>query len=90
MYQHIVCESQNDPSEIGKKAIQVAESTNPTPKGRIFVGYCLIVASPAIGWMLEDRGFSGINNRIIVLAVLVAGVLLTLVGKMTLDASKQQ
>jgi hypothetical protein len=50
--------------------------------GRMYLGYCLTIASPAIGWVLEDLGMLQISARMISLAVLVGGVLLTSVGTM--------
>jgi hypothetical protein len=50
--------------------------------GRMYLGYCLTIAAPAIGWVLEDLGTLQISARMISLAVLVGGVLLTSVGTM--------
>ena len=48
--------------------------------GRMFLGYCLTAASPAISWVLSDLGMIESSARIISLAVLVAGALLISVG----------
>jgi hypothetical protein len=50
--------------------------------GRMFVGYSLTIIAPAIGWILEDLGATQISARMVALAVLVGGVLLTSVGNM--------
>jgi hypothetical protein len=50
--------------------------------GRMFIGYCLTAASPAISWVLSDLGMIESSARIIALAVLVAGALLVSVGSM--------
>lgn len=48
--------------------------------GRMFLGYCLTAASPAVSWVLSDSGLDEIQARIIALATLVAGALLISVG----------
>lgn len=50
--------------------------------GRMFLGYCLTLASPAIGWTLADLGMIESSARIIALAVMVGGALLLTVGSM--------
>jgi len=57
----------------------------PTSSGRIWLGHCLTIAAPAVGWVLEDRGLMKIQARMICLAVLVAGVLLSAIGTMGRD-----
>ncbi|MBI4859437.1 MAG: hypothetical protein HY815_04145 [Candidatus Riflebacteria bacterium] len=51
------------------------------PSGRIWLGYCLTIAAPAIGWVLEDRdAMSKFWARIMCLAVLILGVAMTAIG----------
>lgn len=48
--------------------------------GRMFLGYCLTAASPAVSWILSDNGMDEMQARIIALAVLVGGAMLIAVG----------
>lgn len=50
--------------------------------GRMFLGFCLTAAAPAVSWVLADAGIFEPHARIIALSVLVAGVLLVSVGSM--------
>jgi cation transporter-like permease len=50
--------------------------------GRMFLGYCLTIAAPAIGWTLADLGMIESSARIIALAVMTGGALLLTVGSM--------
>ena len=56
------------------------DTPRPTSSGRIWLGYCLTIAAPAIDWILEDRGVMKLQARTICLAVLIAGIMLTAAG----------
>jgi hypothetical protein len=55
----------------------------PTGAGRLWLGYCLTIAAPAIDWVLEDGGATKIQARTLCLLVLIAGIMLTAAGTMT-------
>ena len=50
--------------------------------GRVFLGYCLTIAAPAVGWIVESGGLKVMNARMITLSFVVAGALLVFTGNM--------
>jgi len=79
--------SANRDRELSPRMRQDARANEALPErcastGRMFLGYCLTAAAPAVSWVLADRGMIEGNARVIALAMLVAGALLISVGSM--------